>query len=145
MFRLLSLKKEVASPITNHVTSNQPISSSDYLPTLPTRPVRPIRWTYSSISLGKSKLITWRTLGISRPRAATAVATRIGYSPVRKANKASSRSRWVRSPWILVDLYLREYKNSSKASAPFLVSVKIRVRDVDSKEKWSKNCLKISL
>lgn len=41
------------------------------LPRFPTRPVRPIRWTYSSMSLGRSKLITCFTLEMSRPRAAT--------------------------------------------------------------------------
>lgn len=41
------------------------------LPKFPTRPVRPIRCTYSSTSLGKSKLITCFTLGISKPLAAT--------------------------------------------------------------------------
>lgn len=40
-------------------------------PRFPTRPVRPMRWTYSSMSLGKSKLMTCFTLQISRPRAAT--------------------------------------------------------------------------
>ena len=41
------------------------------VPRLPTRPVRPMRWTYSSMSLGKSKLTTCFTFGISKPRAAT--------------------------------------------------------------------------
>ena len=41
------------------------------VPILPTRPVRPIRCTYSSQSLGKSKLMTCFTFGISKPRAAT--------------------------------------------------------------------------
>ena len=52
-FRFFSLKNDVANPVW------------------PTRPVRPIRWTYSSISLGISKLITCFTFGISKPRAAT--------------------------------------------------------------------------
>ena len=42
--------------------------------------------TYSSISLGKSKLITDLTFGMSRPRAATAVATRIGVLPTANQN-----------------------------------------------------------
>lgn len=42
-----------------------------FLPRFPTRPVRPIRWTYSSMSLGRSKLITCFTLEMSRPLAAT--------------------------------------------------------------------------
>lgn len=40
-------------------------------PRFPTRPVRPMRWTYSSMSLGKSKLMTCFTLEMSSPRAAT--------------------------------------------------------------------------
>ena len=60
MLRFLSLKKEVANP------------------RFPTRPVRPMRCTYSSMSLGRSKFTTCFTLGMSRPRAATAVATRKG-------------------------------------------------------------------
>ena len=43
----------------------------NHIPRFPTRPVRPMRWTYSSMSLGRSKLMTWRTLGMSSPRAAT--------------------------------------------------------------------------
>lgn len=42
-----------------------------FLPRFPTLPVLPILWTYSSMSLGKSKFTTWRTLGISNPLAAT--------------------------------------------------------------------------
>ena len=80
IFLFLSLKNEVASP------------------KLPTLPVRPIRCTYSSMSLGKSKLITCLTFGISNPRAATAVATRIGVRPVRNEFNASSLSRCERSP-----------------------------------------------
>lgn len=45
--------------------------SPSQLPRLPTRPVRPMRWTYSSMSLGRSKLMTCFTLEMSRPRAAT--------------------------------------------------------------------------
>ena len=63
-----SLKNEVAHPV------------------LPARPVRPIRWTYSSTSDGKSKLITWRTFEMSNPLAATAVATRIGAWPLWNMN-----------------------------------------------------------
>ena len=58
--RLFSLKKEVASP------------------RLPIRQVRPILQIYSSTSLGMSKLITCITLGMSRPREATAVAMMVG-------------------------------------------------------------------
>jgi len=37
------------------------------------------------------------TLGISKPRAATEVAIKIGYSPFLKSRNASSLSRWRRS------------------------------------------------
>lgn len=161
------------------------------LPRLPIRPVRPIRWTYSSMSDGRSKLMTCLTCGMSKPRAATcrkiwksknlknntyyilnftilifththtkkksnnllksgsiytwskkkwpsftafiilltAVATRMGHWPERKTRRASSRSRWLRSPWMLVTGYPWRYKNSSRASAPFLVSTNTNVRD----------------
>uniref|UniRef100_A0A8W7PSX2 Uncharacterized protein n=1 Tax=Anopheles coluzzii TaxID=1518534 RepID=A0A8W7PSX2_ANOCL len=72
--RFFSLKKEVA------------------VPRLPIRPVRPMRCTYSSTSAGRSKLITCFTFGMSSPRAATAVATRIGQRPQRNRRSASSRS-----------------------------------------------------
>ena len=39
---------------------------------------------------------------MSRPRAATAVATMMGVRPVLNLRSASSRSIWVRSPWMLV-------------------------------------------
>lgn len=61
IFIFLSLKNEVARP------------------RFPTRPVRPMRCTYSSISLGKSKLITCFTFEMSSPLAATAVATKLGF------------------------------------------------------------------
>ena len=69
IFAFFSLKNAVAQPV------------------LPARPVRPIRCTYSSISDGRSKLITWRTFGISNPRAATAVATKIGFWAVWREKK----------------------------------------------------------
>ena len=50
-------------------------------PRLPILPVLPILCTYSSMSLGMSKLMTCFTLGMSRPRAATAVATMMGVCP----------------------------------------------------------------
>lgn len=40
-------------------------------PRFPTRPVRPMRWTYSSMSLGRSKFTTCFTFGMSSPLAAT--------------------------------------------------------------------------
>ena len=45
-------------------------------------------WTYSSISPGMSKLITFWTSGISRPRASTAVAVNIEVLPALKSARA---------------------------------------------------------
>ena len=66
-------------------------------PSAPARAVRPMRWTYCSGTSGRSKLTTWLTPGISIPRAAISVATRIGTSPER--NRPSARSRWA---WLLL-------------------------------------------
>lgn len=63
----------------------------------PQRPVLPMRWTYSSMLLGRSKFTTCCTSGMSRPRAATDVATRTGHLPERKSARACSRSRCSRS------------------------------------------------
>ena len=85
------------------------------LPVFPTRPVLPILkreimvnlkdqtnmiylWTYSSTSFGMEKLMTCVTLLISKPLAATAVATRIGFLPLLKSSRACSRSSCARSP-----------------------------------------------
>uniref|UniRef100_A0A182VF21 Uncharacterized protein n=1 Tax=Anopheles merus TaxID=30066 RepID=A0A182VF21_ANOME len=117
--RFFSLKKEVA------------------VPRLPIRPVRPMRCTYSSTSAGRSKLITCFTFGMSSPRAATAVATRIGQRPQRNRRSASSRSACVRSPWMLVTGKLWLYRNSSSESAAFFVSTKISVRQFSSSPSFS--------
>lgn len=45
-------------------------------------------WTYSSTSPGMSKLITCFTLGMSSPRAATAVATMIGVCPTLNLSRS---------------------------------------------------------
>ena len=66
-------------------------------PWFPIRPVLPILWTYSSISMGRSKLITILTSAISNPRAAIAVAIKTGAFPDLKSLKAHSRSSWDRS------------------------------------------------
>ena len=75
--------------------------------------------TYSSMSPGMSKLMTCFTLEMSRPRAATAVATMMGVWPHLNLDRvhslvmlytidysdlrsASSLSFWERSPWMLV-------------------------------------------
>lgn len=61
-------------------------------PRFPTRPVRPMRWTYSSMSLGRSKLMTCFTLQISRPRAATCdVATVISITAVQHNRQAFTK------------------------------------------------------
>lgn len=46
-----------------------------HVPALPALAVRPERWMYVSTSLGGSTWITRSTLGMSRPREATSVAT----------------------------------------------------------------------
>mmetsp|Transcript_63875 Transcript_63875/g.169711 ORF Transcript_63875/g.169711 Transcript_63875/m.169711 type:complete len:243 (+) Transcript_63875:819-1547(+) len=73
------------------------------MPVFPARPVRPMRCTYASNSsgeVGKSKLITCATFGMSKPRAATSVAQRTRASPLLNAANAASRWLWLRSPWI---------------------------------------------
>ena len=62
-------KEDVFKVIDN--IANSSIIVFAHLPRFPTRPVRPILCTYSSMSLGRSKLITCFTLGISNPLAAT--------------------------------------------------------------------------
>lgn len=66
-------------------------------PVFPQRPVLPMRWTYSSMLLGRSKFTTCCTCSMSRPLAATDVATSTGHWPVRKSLSAFSRSRCSRS------------------------------------------------
>ena len=61
-------------------------------PLCPMRPVLPILCTNSSISDGKSKLMTCLTLSMSSPRAATLVAISTGHRPFLKSAKASSLS-----------------------------------------------------
>ena len=67
-------------------------------PLAPARPVRPMRCTYSSPERGMSKLITRSRSSISRPRAATSVATSTLLPPWRKRSMASLRSFWSFSP-----------------------------------------------
>ena len=61
-------------------------------PLCPMRPVLPILCTNSSISDGKSKLMTCLTLSMSSPRAATLVAISTGHRPFLKSVNASSLS-----------------------------------------------------
>lgn len=97
---------------------------------LPTLPVRPIRCTYSSMLLGKSKLMTCFTFLMSNPRAATPVATRMFLVPRLKSARASSRSRCNLSPWILVVWMLFSLRYVARKSAFLLVSTKTTVRSV---------------
>lgn len=66
-------------------------------PLRPARPVRPIRWMYVSVLGGKSKLMTNCSRAISRPLAATSVATRIYSFPSRNIVVAWSRSTCCKS------------------------------------------------
>nr|GMD26100.1 hypothetical protein T12_289 [Ipomoea batatas] len=61
---------------------------------------------------------------MSRPRAATSVATRIGVLPLLKALKACSLSCCVLSPCIAVAGKLLIQSQCSRESAPFFVSTK---------------------
>ena len=63
------------------------------------RPVRPARCRYATVLRGKSKLTTCVTLGMSRPRAAMSVQTRIGASPSAKARRFSRRCGEGMSAW----------------------------------------------
>src|SRR5438128_9859582 len=54
------------------------------IPATPARAVLPILWKYVRGSSGRSKLITWLTFVMSRPLAATSVATRTATDPSRK-------------------------------------------------------------
>ncbi|MNE68092.1 hypothetical protein D3C80_1637370 [compost metagenome] len=69
------------------------------MPFSPARPVRPTRWMWISESRASSTLITMSRASMSRPRAATSVAT--STDRLRLANIAStwSRSRCSRSPF----------------------------------------------
>lgn len=136
------------------------------LPVLPQRPVLPIRWTYSSMLLGRSKFTTCWTSGMSRPRAATEVATSTGHLPERKSARACSRSRCSRSlrhhttrhssamekrwergsperiayPWMLVVGILVWLKKVAMKSACLLVSTNTMVRsDPATKTRTSLN------
>ena len=69
-------------------------------PLLPALPVLPIRWIKSSALKGSSWLITQGMSGISKPLAATSVATKASMLPLLKASRVSIRSVWLLSPWI---------------------------------------------
>mmetsp|Transcript_45460 Transcript_45460/g.144608 ORF Transcript_45460/g.144608 Transcript_45460/m.144608 type:complete len:263 (-) Transcript_45460:388-1176(-) len=69
------------------------------MPVLLARPVRPERWRKVSESLGISKCTTRSTLGMSRPRAATSVATSTLKLPSRNFLRVFSRVICAISPW----------------------------------------------
>mmetsp|Transcript_7065 Transcript_7065/g.30103 ORF Transcript_7065/g.30103 Transcript_7065/m.30103 type:complete len:301 (+) Transcript_7065:3316-4218(+) len=91
-----------SSPCSCSMRPTRPISSRlarlSARPSAPARPVRPTRWTCCSTSALMSTLITQARLAMSRPRAATSVAT--STEALRLANWIStwSRSRCSRSP-----------------------------------------------
>lgn len=76
--------------------------------------------------------------GMSRPRAATFVATRIGVRPCLNDFSASSRWPCDRSPWILLTAYWLLQRNSSSISAPRLVSTKTKVNVSEQQRKSMK-------
>ena len=87
-----------------------------------TWPVLPILWICSSISIG-----------MSRPLAAMAVATRIGHVPCLKSYRASSHSSCRRSPRIPVDNFSSLESKVVIKSACFLMLMKIMVSSVGSR------------
>mmetsp|Transcript_8319 Transcript_8319/g.31104 ORF Transcript_8319/g.31104 Transcript_8319/m.31104 type:complete len:315 (+) Transcript_8319:240-1184(+) len=68
------------------------------VPFFPARAVRPTLCKYELSVRGASKEITASTPAMSRPRAATSVATRCDASPTRKLSSAARRMVWVKSP-----------------------------------------------
>jgi hypothetical protein len=77
--------EEVVRLILSKMESSLRLTSETAIPALPARAVLPILWKYVRGSSGKSKLITWLTFVMSRPLAATSVATRTATDPSRKA------------------------------------------------------------
>mmetsp|Transcript_68301 Transcript_68301/g.148683 ORF Transcript_68301/g.148683 Transcript_68301/m.148683 type:complete len:212 (-) Transcript_68301:1408-2043(-) len=65
---------------------------------------------------------------MSRPLAATSVATRIFVYPSRRSFNAFSRSRWSLSPWIESHLTLARFRPSSSCSHIFFVVQKMSAR-----------------
>ena len=102
--------------------------------------------------LGKAK-IAWNHINpaaystslMSKPRWATSVATKIWHFPWRKLLRMASRSAWSLSPWIAPASNCSYRSSRQSAFAPFLVSVKIRMRGLEScggtSCNHSKNCL----
>ncbi|MNT22198.1 hypothetical protein D3C72_1575740 [compost metagenome] len=68
-------------------------------PFLLPRPVRPMRWMCTSVSFDTSTLITAPRSEISRPRAATSVATSTEQLRLANSTRISSRSRCSSSPY----------------------------------------------
>lgn len=77
----------------------------------------------------KTQWFCGQSLHVTSVYLLTAVATRMGHFPDLNWLRASSRSLWERSPWILVQAYPSRYRKSSNASAPFFVSTKTRVNE----------------
>src|SRR5580700_6531917 len=64
---------------------------------------------------------------MSRPRAATSVATRTGSLEPVKSSRAFSRADWRRSPWMAAARIFSRWSCSTRRSAPRLVRTKMRV------------------
>ena len=66
-----------AASILCHISTSYCVTKEIAFPAFPARAVRPTRWMYVLLSGGRSRLRTTSTEGMSRPRAATSVATSI--------------------------------------------------------------------
>mmetsp|Transcript_67998 Transcript_67998/g.191644 ORF Transcript_67998/g.191644 Transcript_67998/m.191644 type:complete len:268 (+) Transcript_67998:287-1090(+) len=71
--------------------------------------------------------MTCETVGISRPRAATSVATRTSARPFRNSLREASRSRCSRSPWIATALKPARFRCISSAAAVLFIATKTSV------------------
>mmetsp|Transcript_33016 Transcript_33016/g.81239 ORF Transcript_33016/g.81239 Transcript_33016/m.81239 type:complete len:289 (+) Transcript_33016:215-1081(+) len=78
--------------------SERGVHSVTLMPVAPARPVRPLRWMYVSASLGGSHCTTISTPVMSRPRAATSVATSVWNLLARNPASTTSRWAWLMSP-----------------------------------------------
>ena len=90
-------------------------------PLFPARAVRPMRWTCTSGSQASSKLTTSSSDLISRPRAATSVATNIRTLPLAKRTRVWSRSRCSKSPCNAIALCPTSFSASQTNWQSFLV------------------------
>jgi hypothetical protein len=93
----LVTKQELAKRVTPLIIYDQ-FGIIQNLQTSPYSPSLFLAVSYSKTALDDKNKFGNLTPLMSNPRAATAVATKIGILPVLKSRKASSLSRWRRSP-----------------------------------------------